>query len=165
LLLEKIAEDLVEGHRMLVFSTFTSLLDLVGQRLRKFSLDYLRFDGSTPPAERTRLIKRFQTEKGASIFLISLKTGGSGVNLTAADTVFLLDPWWNPAAEEQAAARAHRIGQTRPVTLYRMVAKGTIEERVLALSRSKAALASDLFDAGVSGGASLTPEIVQELLG
>jgi SNF2 family DNA or RNA helicase len=111
------------------------------------------------------LIKRFQTEKGASIFLISLKTGGSGVNLTAADTVFLLDPWWNPAAEEQAAARAHRIGQTRPVTLYRMVAKGTIEERVLALSRSKAALASDLFDAGVSGGASLTPEIVQELLG
>ena len=165
LLMEKIAEDLAEGHRMLVFSTFTSLLDLVGDRLRKSSSDYLRFDGTTPPAERTRLIKRFQTEKGASIFLISLKAGGAGVNLTAADTVFLLDPWWNPAAEEQAAARAHRIGQTRPVTLYRMVAKGTIEERVLALSRSKAALASDLFDAGVSGGASLTPEIVQELLG
>jgi len=165
LLMEKIAEDLAEGHRMLVFSTFTSLLDLVGQRLRKSSMDYLRFDGTSPPAERTRLIKRFQTEKGASIFLISLKAGGAGVNLTAADTVFLLDPWWNPAAEEQAAARAHRMGQTRPVTLYRMVAKGTIEERVLALSRSKAALASDLFDAGESGGASLTPEIVQELLG
>jgi superfamily II DNA or RNA helicase len=165
LLMEKIAEDLAEGHRILVFSTFTSLLDLVGQRLRKLSMDYLRFDGATPPAERTRLIKQFQTEQGESIFLISLKAGGAGVNLTAADTVFLLDPWWNPAAEEQAAARAHRIGQTRPVTLYRMVAKGTIEERVLALSRSKAELASDLFDAGVSGGALLTPAIVQELLG
>jgi superfamily II DNA or RNA helicase len=165
LLVDKLTENIAEGHRALVFSTFTSLLDLVGMRLRHEALDFLRIDGSTPAAMRTRLIQRFQSGKDASIFLVSLKAGGAGINLTAADDVFLLDPWWNPAAEAQAVARAHRIGQTRPVTLYRMVAKDTIEERVLALSRSKAALASELFDAGETGGAMLTSEVVQLLLG
>lgn len=165
LLLDKLEEDLAEGHKALVFSSFTSLLDLVGERMTKAGMDFLRLDGSTPAAERTRLIKQFQEGTGPSVFLVSLKAGGAGINLTAADYVFLLDPWWNPAIEEQAAARAHRIGQERPVTLYRMVAKGTIEERVFALSRNKAALASELFDSGESGGTALTPDIVQELFG
>jgi superfamily II DNA or RNA helicase len=165
LLMEKLVEDLAEGHKALVFSSFTSLLDLVDARLWNAHMEFLRLDGSTPAAQRTRLIERFQETTGPAIFLVSLKAGGAGINLTAADYVFLLDPWWNPAIEEQAAARAHRIGQERPVTVYRMVAKGTIEERVLALSRSKAALASQLFDTDESGGTALTPELVQELLG
>lgn len=163
-LVEMLHELLSENHRALVFSSFTSLLDLVGKRLSREGIDFLRFDGSTPAAERTRKIKRFQEAKDENVFLISLKSGGAGVNLTSADTVFLLDPWWNPAAESQAAARSHRIGQERPVTVYRMIARGTIEERVLALARSKAELARDLFDAGESGGAALTPDLVAELL-
>jgi len=163
-LVEMLHELLSENHRALVFSSFTSLLDLVGKRLSREGIDFLRFDGSTPAAERTRKIKRFQEAKDENVFLISLKSGGAGVNLTSADTVFLLDPWWNPAAESQAAARSHRIGQERPVTVYRMIARGTIEERVLALARSKAELARDLFDSGESGGAALTPDLVAELL-
>lgn len=139
LLVEKLVEDIAEGHRALVFSSFTSLLDLVEKRLRKERVEFLRMDGSTPVRERTRLVERFQGGLGEPVFLVSLKAGGAGVNLTAADYVFLLDPWWNLAVEEQAAARAHRIGQTDPVTIYRLVAKDTIEERVLALSRGKAA--------------------------
>jgi len=164
-LLEKLTEDVAEGHKAIVFSSFTSLLDLVGNRLSKESIPFLRIDGSTPARERTRLVERFQQKDREDVILVSLKAGGAGINLTAADYVFLLDPWWNPAAEEQAAARAHRIGQTRPVTVYRMVARGTIEERVLELSRSKAAMARDVFDAGESGGAALTAEVVAELLG
>ncbi len=164
-LLEKLTEDVAEGHKAIVFSSFTSLLDLVGKRLKKESIPFLRFDGSTPARDRTQLIERFQQKDREDVILVSLKAGGAGINLTAADYVFLLDPWWNPAVEEQAAARAHRIGQTRPVTVYRMVARNTIEERVLELSRSKASLARDVFDAGESGGAALTAEIVAELLG
>jgi len=164
-LVEKLVEDIVEGHRALVFSSFTSLLDLVEVRLRKERVEFLRLDGSTPARERTRLIHRFQNGLDESVFLVSLKAGGAGVNLTGADYVFLLDPWWNPAVEEQAASRAHRIGQERPVTLYRLVAKGTIEERVMALARGKAKLASSLFDSGETGGKALTLEVVQELFG
>ena len=164
-LVERLREDIAEGHRALVFSSFTSLLDLVEPRLSRENLGFLRIDGATPAATRTRRIRRFQDGGPEPIFLVSLKAGGAGINLTAADDVFLLDPWWNPAAEEQAVSRAHRIGQTRPVTLYRMIAKGTIEERVLALARSKAALARELFDSGETGGAMLTSELVQELLG
>jgi len=164
-LLEKLTEDVAEGHKAIVFSSFTSLLDLVGKRLSKESIPFLRIDGSTPARERTQLVERFQKKEREDVILVSLKAGGAGINLTAADYVFLLDPWWNPAAEEQAAARAHRIGQTRPVTVYRMVARNTIEERVLELSRSKAALARDVFDAGESGGAALTADVVAELLG
>ena len=163
--MERLREDIAEGHRALVFSSFTSLLDLVEPRLSRENLGFLRIDGATPAATRTRRIRRFQDGGPEPIFLVSLKAGGAGINLTAADDVFLLDPWWNPAAEEQAVSRAHRIGQTRPVTLYRMIAKGTIEERVLALARSKAALARELFDSGETGGAMLTSELVQELLG
>ncbi|MCB9497817.1 MAG: DEAD/DEAH box helicase [Fibrobacteria bacterium] len=164
LLVEKLSEVVAEGHRALVFSSFTALLDLVERALDRASLVSLRFDGSTPARDRTARIRAFQSGS-ADVFLISLKAGNAGINLTEADAVFLLDPWWNPASEEQAAARAHRIGRTRPVTVYRMVARGTIEERVLELSRAKSGMARDLFDAGETGGVEITADMVADLLG
>ena len=157
----ELAEQLREGgHRALVFSQFTDFLAIVRERLAEADVDHLYLDGATPARERTRLVDAFQRGEGGDLFLISLKAGGTGLNLTAADYVVLLDPWWNPAVENQAADRAHRIGQTRPVTVYRLVAAGTVEEKVLALHDSKRALAEDLLSA--TGSAALTPA---ELLG
>ena len=157
----ELAEQLREGgHRALVFSQFTDFLAIVRKRLAEADVEHLYLDGATPARERTRLVDAFQRGEGGDLFLISLKAGGTGLNLTAADYVVLLDPWWNPAVENQAADRAHRIGQTRPVTVYRLVAAGTVEEKVLALHDSKRALAEDLLSA--TGSAALTPA---ELLG
>jgi len=141
-LLDQLAEVAAEGHRALVFSQFTSCLGLVADRLDTAGLSYEYLDGST--RRRSEMIGRFRTG-GAPVFLISLKAGGFGLTLTEADYVFLLDPWWNPAAESQAIDRTHRIGQTRAVMVYRMIAAGTIEEKVLALQQRKARL----FDAVV----------------
>jgi SNF2 family DNA or RNA helicase len=144
--LMEIVEELRDGgHRALVFSQFTTHLALVREALeeRKITYDYL--DGSTPAEERARRVAAFQ-EGRAELFLISLKAGGSGLNLTGADYVVHLDPWWNPAVEDQATDRAHRIGQTRPVTVIRLVTRGTIEEAVLALHGDKRALAASVFD-------------------
>ena len=144
------------GHRALVFSQFTDFLAIVRDRLAEEGFDHLYLDGSTPAKERERLVGAFQRGDGGDLFLVSLKAGGTGLNLTAADYVVLLDPWWNPAVEDQAADRAHRIGQTRPVTVYRLVAAGTVEEKVLALHDTKRALAADLLSG--AGSAALTPE-------
>jgi superfamily II DNA or RNA helicase len=149
-----------EDHRALVFSQFTSLLAIVQKELRARRIDYLYLDGSTPAEERAVLVQRWQ-EGNAPLFLISLKAGGTGLNLTAADYVVHLDPWWNPAVEDQASDRAHRIGQTKPVTVVRLVAQGTIEERVLALHEEKRRLASGLLE-GAEASAALDPD---ELLG
>src|SRR5690606_7321216 len=119
-----------EGHRALVFSQFTSHLGLVREALDRAGFTTLYLDGSTPAGQRTKLIASFQ-DGTADAFLISLKAGGTGINLTAADYVIHLDPWWNPAVEDQATDRAHRIGQTRPVTVYRLISHGTIEEQIL----------------------------------
>ena len=147
-LLDDLLEELVdEGHRVLVFSQWTSLLDRVEARLRAGGLDWLRLDGST--RDRAGVVARFQAPGGPPIFLISLKAGGTGLNLTAADHVVHLDPWWNPAAERQATDRAHRIGQERPVFVWKLVAEGTVEEEILALQERKKALA----DAVLEGGA------------
>ena len=148
--------DLVEelrqsGHRALVFSQFTSHLALIREALdQKFdpegnlqSPDYLYLDGSTTPGERTRLVQRFQTGN-QPLFLISLKAGGLGLNLTAADYVIHLDPWWNPAIEDQASDRTHRIGQERPVTVYRLISAGTIEEKIIRLHQNKRSMADAL---------------------
>lgn len=135
------------GHRALVFSQFTRLLDLAGRRLHDAGLTCLRLDGTTPAAKRRELVADFQGGTG-DVFLISLKAGGTGLNLTAADYVIHLDPWWNPAAEDQATDRTHRIGQTRPVTVYRLIAAGTVEERILDLHREK----RDLIDALLADG-------------
>ncbi|MCA9543716.1 MAG: DEAD/DEAH box helicase, partial [Myxococcales bacterium] len=145
LLLDLVGELVEEGHRALVFSQWPSLLKRVAEDLDAHGVPYLYLDGST--TNRAALVERFNRPDGPPLFLISLKAGGTGLNLTAADHVVHLDPWWNPAAEDQATDRAHRIGQTRPVMVYRLVAAETVEEKVLELQARKRALASAAIDA------------------
>jgi SNF2 family DNA or RNA helicase len=140
---ELLHEAVDGGHRALVFSQFVSVLDLLEPALVEEGLPCLRLDGSTPPADRLALCDRFNSDAALPVFLISLKAGGTGLNLTGADTVIHFDPWWNPAVEAQATDRAHRLGQTRVVTSYKLITAGTIEERVLTLQRSKAGLLED----------------------
>jgi superfamily II DNA or RNA helicase len=138
-LLEALEEVVADGHKALVFSQWTSLLDLVEPHLFAAEIPFLRLDGST--RDRAGVVGEFQSSEGPPIMLVSLKAGGTGLNLTQADHVFLLDPWWNPKVEDQAADRAHRIGQDRPVMVYRMVAKDTVEEAILELQARKRAIA------------------------
>jgi superfamily II DNA or RNA helicase len=145
LLLPQLAEVLDEGHKVLVFSQFTSLLAIVRDRLEKEAIAYEYLDGKT--RDRASRVERFQTDPGCKLFLISLKAGGLGLNLTAAEYVFLLDPWWNPAVEAQAIDRTHRIGQSRRVFAYRIIARDTVEEKVLELQQSKRALADAIINA------------------
>lgn len=147
-LLELLEEALAGGHRVLVFSQFRSQLDEIGKQLDARGWGYLQLDGRT--RKRQERVDHFQRADGPPVFLISLKAGGYGLNLTAADTVVHFDPWWNPAAEAQATDRAHRIGQTRPVTVYRLISRGTVEEKVLALQARKRALASAIDEAGAA---------------
>jgi SNF2 family DNA or RNA helicase len=150
-LLEALEESVAEGHKALVFSQWTSLLDLVEPALQQAGIAFTRLDGST--VDRGAVVREFQDDAGPPVMLVSLKAGGTGLNLTAADHVFLLDPWWNPAVEDQAASRAHRIGQDRPVMVHRMVAKDTVEERILALQERKRRIADvALGDADQAGG-------------
>lgn len=142
-LVTKLTELRQAGHKALVFSQWRSFLDLIAARLAEESLEFLQLDGRTQ--NRQELVERFQTDPSAGIFLISLKAGGVGLNLTEADHVFLLDPWWNPQVEQQAADRAHRIGQTKTVQVIRLIAKGTIEEQVMTLQANKRDLADQLF--------------------
>ena len=150
------------NHRALVFSQFTSHLALIQKELKKEGIDYLYLDGSMTPEERNKLVKTFQTGD-QPLFLISLKAGGTGLNLTAADFVIHLDPWWNPAIEDQASDRAYRIGQTRPVTVYRLIAAQTIEEKIIKLHQSKKSLADSLLE-GSDLSHKLTKEEMLELL-
>jgi superfamily II DNA or RNA helicase len=145
------------GHRILVFSQFTSLLALLREELESQGMAHCYLDGSMAPSARQAEIDRFQSSGETPVFLLSLKAGGSGLNLTGADTVVHFDPWWNPAAEAQATDRAHRIGQTRVVTSYKLVCPGTVEEKVLALQDEKRALLAGVFEASdaVAGGISL----------
>ena len=146
-LLSALSDLTAEGHRALVFSQWTSLLDLIEPHLGAADIAYVRLDGTT--RDRAKVVESFQADDGPPVMLLSLKAGGTGLNLTAADHVFLVDPWWNPAVEEQAADRAHRIGQDKPVMVYRLVAKDTVEERILELQAKKRLLAeSALGDAG-----------------
>ena len=148
---ERLAQELVAGrHKALVFSQFTDFLALLRERLDAAGLSYQYLDGSTPMAQRTQRVNAFQAGQG-DFFLISLKAGGFGLNLTMADYVIIADPWWNPAAEDQASGRAHRIGQQRPVTVYRLVTQGSIEDRIVRLHHSKRALAEGVL-AGQDGG-------------
>jgi len=143
---EQLAVELVAGrHKALVFSQFTDFLKLLAERLQSAGIAYQYLDGSTPAAERTKRVDAFQRGEG-DLFLISLKAGGFGLNLTAADYVIITDPWWNPAAEDQAMGRAHRIGQQRPVTVYRLVTAGSIEERIVELHHSKRQLADSVLE-------------------
>lgn len=151
-LLEHLESIRAEGHRTLVFSQFTSLLDIAARALTEKGLSFERLDGTTTLRERKARVERFQNPTSeTSVFLISLKAGGIGLNLTAADYVFLLDPWWNPAVESQAIDRAHRIGQTKKVMAYRLIAKGTVEEKIIELQKTK----RDIADAVVGADSGL----------
>jgi len=141
LLLEMLGSLVSEGRRVLVFSQFTEMLALISQALQAQGLAHLSLTGQTPAAERGAVVQRFQARGHEPVLLLSLKAGGVGLNLTAADTVVHFDPWWNPAVERQASDRAHRIGQDQPVFVYKLVVEGSIEERMLALQERKAALA------------------------
>ncbi len=160
-LLESLLEIIAEGHKALVFSQWTSLLDLLEPALSREGLPFLRLDGST--RDRAAVVDGFNRDDGPPLLLVSLKAGGVGLNLTAADHVYLLDPWWNPAVEDQAADRAHRIGQTRPVIVHRLVARDTIEERVLDLQARKRAVA-DVALGEAQAAAALTREDLLALL-
>ncbi|QRN97319.1 DEAD/DEAH box helicase [Archangium violaceum] len=161
-LMELLEELRSEGHRALVFSQFTSHLELVREELGRAGFKYLYLDGSTPAGARAKRIQAFQDGEG-EVFLISLKAGGTGINLTAADYVIHLDPWWNPAVEDQATDRAHRIGQTKPVTVYRLIARGTIEEQILSLHSDKRALVAGVLE-GTDVAARLTTKDLLSLL-
>jgi len=145
-LLELVSEAISGNHRILVFSQFQKQLREIDKCLNEAGIRSLRLDGQT--RNRQELVDEFQSSDGPPVFLISLKAGGYGLNLTAADTVIHFDPWWNPAAEAQATDRAHRIGQTRPVTIYRLIARGTVEEKVVSLQNKKRRLAVAIDDAG-----------------
>jgi SNF2 family DNA or RNA helicase len=147
LLMESLLASSAQGHRAIVFSQWTSLLDRVEPHLRDSQISFQRIDGST--SNRDKIVSEFQEEDGPGVLLLSLKAGGVGLTLTAADHVYILDPWWNPAVEDQASDRAHRIGQDKPVMVYRLVAQDTVEERVIELqNRKRALLAAAVGDTG-----------------
>lgn len=162
-LVEMVTEVVTEGHQVLIFSQFTSLLDLVGEAIREADISSVRLDGSTSAKARQAAVDRFQQGK-ANAFLLSLKAGGVGLNLTAAEYVFLLDPWWNPAVEAQAIDRAHRIGQQKNVFAYKLISADTVEERILELQAKKKELAEAIV-AGAEGPLkALTREELEWLL-
>ncbi len=162
-LLMELVEELREGeHRALVFSQFVKHLSVIREALDKQGIEYQYLDGATPAKERQRRVDAFQAGEG-ELFLISLKAGGTGLNLTAADYVIHLDPWWNPAVEDQATDRAHRIGQERPVTVYRLVAEGTIEEQILELHADKRELVAGVLD-GTDRAAKMKTEDLIKLI-
>ncbi len=159
-LMEMFEELLAEGRKILLFSQFTSMLSLIEEELKQRGIAYALLTGST--RDRRTPIHDFQSGK-LPIFLISLKAGGTGLNLTAADTVIHYDPWWNPAAENQATDRAYRIGQDKPVFVYKMIARGTVEEKIQRLQREKSALASGVLDGRTTGDWKLRDEDLQAL--
>jgi len=161
---ELLAESVDEGHRMLVFSQFTSLLALLRAELEAQGVAFCYLDGSMSAKARQAEVDRFQTSDDVPVFLISLKAGGTGLNLTAADVVVHYDPWWNPAAEAQATDRTHRIGQTKVVTSYRLICAGTVEEKVMALQDAKRALLADVFEASDAAAARLNLADLRDLL-
>jgi SNF2 family DNA or RNA helicase len=158
---ELISEAESGGHKVLVFSQFVSMLKLMQAALDEDKIRYEYLDGST--TDRPERIDRFQTDPTIPVFLISLKAGGSGLNLTAADTVIHYDPWWNPAVEDQASDRAHRIGQNKVVTVYRLVAAGTIEEKILELKQKKKDLVASVLTEDTGGEKKLTREDLDDL--
>ena len=164
----QLAEVTDGNHKALVFSQFTSLLSIVRKRLDERSaaaggpVRYAYLDGKT--RDRKSPVEQFQNDPDTKLFLISLKAGGLGLNLTGADYVFLLDPWWNPAVEAQAIDRAHRIGQVRHVFAYRLIAKGTVEEKVLQLQQTKRDLADAIISEDNASLTTLTTDDLQVLL-
>lgn len=164
-LVDLLLQSIGEGHRILIFSQFTSVLKNIGKRIIKEGIDFSYLDGSIPSEKRMNMVRDFNDGKN-SVFLISLKAGGTGLNLTSADVVIHFDPWWNPAVEDQATDRAHRIGQQNVVEVIKIIAKGTIEEKIILLQEEKKKLISELMGDELSSGenfASLTEEEILKL--
>lgn len=161
LLMELLPTMVEEGRRVLLFSQFTGMLDLISAELKTAGVEYISLTGRT--RNRDAVVERFQTGE-VPVFLISLKAGGVGLNLTAADTVIIYDPWWNPAAEQQAIDRAHRIGQDKPVFVYRLIAEGSIEEKILQLQEKKRLLTSGVIEGGDAVPSGLSEEQLLDLL-
>ncbi|MBP5181664.1 MAG: SWF/SNF helicase family protein, partial [Lentisphaeria bacterium] len=162
LLKELLLQTLDSGHRVLLFSQFTSLLAIVRKFLEENEIPYEYLDGSTK--DRFAHVDRFNNSKEIPVFLLSLKAGGLGLNLTSADTVILYDPWWNPTAEAQAMDRSHRIGQTRKVNCVKLIVKDSVEEKVLELQKSKQDLFRDVVENSTEGMRSLSLEDFEFLL-
>jgi non-specific serine/threonine protein kinase len=164
--LDELTREITENigdHKALVFSQFLGMLALIKQKLTENNIVFEYFDGSTPPHERERAIQNFQNNDECRVFLISLKAGGVGLNLTAADYVYIVDPWWNPAVEQQAIDRTHRIGQTKNIFAYRMICKDTIEDKILQLQERKRILAKELIADDTSFVKGLSKEDVEYL--
>ncbi|WEK36952.1 MAG: SNF2-related protein [Candidatus Pseudobacter hemicellulosilyticus] len=164
--LDELGREITENignHKALVFSQFLGMLALIKEKLRELEVDFEYFDGSTSAIDREKAIQRFQNDENCRVFLISLKAGGVGLNLTAADYVYIVDPWWNPAVEQQAIDRTHRIGQTKNIFAYRMICKDTIEDKILQLQDRKRVLAKDLITDDEGFVKSLTREDVEYL--
>ena len=160
--LHTLDSGLMENHKILIFSQFVKHLNLLKAKVEEKGLRYAYLDGSTK--DRQKQVKLFQEDEGVKVFLISLRAGGLGLNLTAADYVFILDPWWNPAIEAQAVDRAHRIGQQNTVVNYKFITKDTVEEKILTLQQHKLKHASDLITTEESFIKSLTQEDISSLL-
>ena len=171
LLMDILPTALENGHRVLLFSQFTSMLNIIRNRLTEEGIGWLYLDGQTPAEERIALVEKFnsgmektpETADVPDVFLISLKAGGSGLNLTGADTVIHYDPWWNPAVEDQATDRVHRIGQTRSVQVLRLITKDTVEQGVLEMSQRKRALFDQVITAGDTIPTQLTEQEILQL--
>ena len=164
--LDELAREIVENigdHKALVFSQFLGMLALIRAKLEELGIKYEYFDGSTSAPDREKAIQSFQRDDEVRVFLISLKAGGVGLNLTAADYVYIVDPWWNPAVEQQAIDRTHRIGQTKNIFAYRMICKDTIEDKIIQLQEKKRALAKDIISDDASFVKALTREDVEYL--
>ena len=159
LLMQQIDNAIANEHRTLVFSQFTGMLEIIGRELKEKGINYFYLDGSTPPEERLDMAKRFNGGEN-DIFLISLKAGGTGLNLIGADTVIHYDPWWNPAVEDQATDRAYRIGQTQNVYVLKLLTKGTIEEKIYKLQQKK----KELSDSCLTGGEVFLGKLTREEL-
>jgi SNF2 family DNA or RNA helicase len=164
--LDEIGREITENisnHKALIFSQFLGMLSLIKDKMKELNVDYEYFDGSTSAPDREKAIQRFQNDENCRVFLISLKAGGVGLNLTAADYVYIVDPWWNPAVEQQAIDRTHRIGQTKNIFAYRMICKDTVEDKILKLQEKKRALAKDLITDDEGFTKSLTKADVEYL--
>ena len=162
LLMEVIPDAIANDHRILVFSQFTSMLKIIENELKDLEIPYFYLEGNTPTVERNDYVKRFNNGEG-KVFLISLKAGGTGLNLTGADTVIHYDPWWNPAVEEQATDRAYRIGQQNKVHVMKLITKGTIEEKIYRLQKKKKELSDTVINSKQVFINTLTKEELEEL--
>jgi SNF2 family DNA or RNA helicase len=164
LILENISDVINRGHKVLLFSQFTRHLKLFKKELNKLGIQFAYLDGSTAQEDRALQVEKFQQDDNLRLFLISLKAGGVGLNLTAADYVFIADPWWNPAVERQAMDRAHRIGQTKPVFVYKFITEGSIEEKILKLQERKTQLAGNIISEENSWLSAINQDDIKELL-